>query len=406
MKTPYDYNKDNRYSNIDQDPYFLLFESTTQNNLGKLHYMSISKIMFTKFNINCDEIINITKAGSNRVKVEFKNLTTANNILNSKNLQLNSLRAYIPETVLYRKGVIKNVDQTLSTEEIGEVIQTDITIKHIRRITRRIENYGEQITSNTTTVVLTFRGQKLPEYVSIYGAKCKVAPYTYKVTQCEKCFRFGHIKRQCRSNERCLNCGQNHGTTGCPEKRRNEPFCINFNGAHSVNDKSCPTFITQKRIKSCMAQHNIGYKDAKNLYQSFAEVTSYSATNTDFPLLNNRFQVLDTQPEQEIINYNYPTSLTRPKRPLQRQHIPENLGNTMPSTSGFNDKPPQNKENNLKPNNNRLSKSIWNPYRPQPHLETGRAQNLNQNLNYNTEQSFKNFFTILNFSPKTVLILP
>lgn len=42
LKTPYELNKNNRFDEIDQEPYHVIIEST-KNNIGNLHYMSLKK---------------------------------------------------------------------------------------------------------------------------------------------------------------------------------------------------------------------------------------------------------------------------------------------------------------------------------------------------------------------------
>lgn len=189
--------------------------------------MSKGKILINSFQLKNNEILNINKSGRNRIRVEIKNFSTANAILNSDLLNSRALRAYIPETSLCRKGVIRAVDPGLSNDEIVNVIQTLNSIKDLRRMTRKIEHDGTTKIINTQTVVITFRGQDLPDFVSIYGAKCTVSPYVYRVRQCEKCFLFVHTSRQCKTKIRCKKCGEKHYTDTCTKFMGENPYCIN-----------------------------------------------------------------------------------------------------------------------------------------------------------------------------------
>lgn len=155
----------------------------------------------------------------------------------------NSLQAYIPESILYRKGIIRNIDPELSNDEIKNVIFSNTPIKDIRRITKKqlINNTLKII--NSQTIVISFRGQNLPETISIYGARCYVQSYIYKITQCENCLHFGHVSRQCRTKIRCKNCGDKHDTSSCTYiPPNNTPFCINCQGNHTATDKNCPKY--------------------------------------------------------------------------------------------------------------------------------------------------------------------
>lgn len=50
----------------------------------------------------------------------------------------------------------------------------------------------------------------------------KVRSYVPLVKQCYKCFRFGHIKTFCKSEERCIICGEKaHKDCDKPIKCRN-----------------------------------------------------------------------------------------------------------------------------------------------------------------------------------------
>lgn len=335
--------------------------------------MSLGKLIFNSFNLEKNHITNIYKVGRNRIKLELKKFEIANEILESSVLKHNNLRAYIPEAILYRKGVINNVDTTFTTEELKENLSSNIKIENIRRITRKsIYNDREQIT-NTQTVIISFRGQVLPDHVTIYGARCIVRPYVYKVTQCLQCLRFGHTNRQCRSSPRCNNCGENHQTTECIQTIT-DTLCLNCKGPHKASDKLCPVFEEQKLIKQYMADNNIGYKEAKAKYRTFSRVTSTNLpTSSDFPELPlaNKFQALTTINENENHNPSiYPNSATflKPRRYVTKQ-------NYVQATQSLSSNSP------CKPQESHSTKniSIKNPYPPQPHL----LQN-NQNLENNT----------------------
>lgn len=375
-KTPYDYNKENRYSNNDKCEYFILIESSDDRNIGNLHFMSLGKLLMNKFKLNNGELIDIRKVGRNRIKVQLNNSDLANNILNSDVLKTNSLRAYIPETVLYRKAVIRNVDPDLTTDEIKQVIITPIPIKEMRRITRRVENNGVISSLNTQTIIINFRGQNLPDFVSIYGARCRVNPYVYRVLQCENCYMFGHSSRQCRTKFRCTICGDKHDTKTCTNTIQsvNKQFCINCSGDHPVTDKMCPHYLKQVQIKKYMAKHNVGYKVAKDQYKTFSEAVSRRPqTNdlNDYPLLphiNNRYSILanyndQTNNEQTTI----PTVFNNPRRAVINRPQSFNTRIYKPSASTSQQSASQN-------TTSQQGSIVRNPYAPQPHLASGQSQ--------------------------------
>lgn len=213
--------------------------------------MSLGRLIINKLQLKGNDILNIHKVGRNRIKLQLENFSLANKLLNSDLLTSNSLRGYIPETILFRKGIIRNVDTSLPTEEIKKIIQTDISIKDIRRITRKSMNTNNEVTYvDTQTLVITFRGQVLPNHV---------------VTQCQNCYRFGHISLQCKSLPRCCNCGDNHSTQTC-NQQNSQSICINCKGSHRATDLSCPVYEDHKKIKEYMAYNHVGFKEAKAKY--------------------------------------------------------------------------------------------------------------------------------------------
>lgn len=380
VKNTYEVNKNNRFHVNDIGPFCILIESENKN-IGRMHPMSLGKLLYEQVNFNRN-INNIAPSGINQIRVEFSSYESVNQLLDSNFLKNNQLRAYIPETILYRKGVIRNVDISLNNEEIMNVIESNVRITEVRRILRTNIVNGERQTSNTETVVLTFRGQTLPQSIVIYGAKCKVNPYIYKVRQCVKCLRFGHNKFTCRSKPRCNNCGENHISTECnnPNHILN---CLNCTGSHqTVNLKECPVFENQKLIKKYMAVNNVGYIEAKNKYRNYSEVASNSVNleKNNFPDLatTNRFHLLrahqDLEDQQE--SATIPNIMRRPRRPV---NIYSSTEQVQPSTSRNIQQGTvsQSRENN----------SILNPYPPQPHLLTRNNKTQNMPTRYVSDES-------------------
>lgn len=356
---------------IDKGPFILIIESSlADGNIGRVHRMTLGKILFQHPNISPDDILNIESLGKNKIKIELKNATSANTILNSNFLSEKNLRSYIPGSILFRKGVIRNVDTTINSSEMKEVMKSAFPVTDIRRITRRaMSNDNIPTVTDTETVILTFRGQILPDYVSIYGAKCKVTPYVYKVRQCLNCLRLGHIAAQCKSLIRCVKCRDNHPTAQC-QIQDAEIQCLNCNGAHATNDlQNCPSFKTQTDIKKYMAYNNVGFKEARTKYRHYSEVVteSFNINNDNFPPLRtaNRFDVLNNLHSE--ISDNLPTAqhtqntFSKPRRSPTRR--PARYENTRAFTRTHSP------ADRAQPLSLSSRQPIINPYRPQPHLQ-------------------------------------
>lgn len=139
---------------------------------------------------------------------------------------------------------------------------SDIEIIKAERQKRRVVEDGVTLFKPTGTVVLTFKGEKLPTQVSLWWVKFEVDIYIFPVEMCYRCLRFGHIKSQCRASNleypRCLNCGESHPYAYLQE----EPSCYHCRGKHQASDKDCPEWAKQKEIKYIMAKLNLSYTEA------------------------------------------------------------------------------------------------------------------------------------------------
>uniref|UniRef100_A0A1B0GJF1 Putative nucleic-acid-binding protein from transposon x-element n=1 Tax=Lutzomyia longipalpis TaxID=7200 RepID=A0A1B0GJF1_LUTLO len=61
-----------------------------------------------------------------------------------------------------------------------------------------------------------------------------------EVIQCKRCQRFGHSKSYCNRSPRCVKCDQEHNSSECPRKVRDDCVkCINCGGNHPANYRGC-----------------------------------------------------------------------------------------------------------------------------------------------------------------------
>lgn len=293
--------------------FYVYIEKSNNLNIGRLHPMVIGHLLLKKLNIK--NIIAITKAGLNRIKVQVKSANDANSIITNTELRRENLRAFIPSNLLSRKGVIRNVDTWFDNEYLLTNIESQGKVIEVSRLNRRVIVDGNLTYKPTQSVILTFEGNVLPPHVVINGVFCRVETFIHKVTQCFKCLGFGHVAKQCRSVKNlCTNCGANK-TEGhsCSVE---DKYCITCKSSnHNSTSKSCPEFSKQEQIKKYMAVNNIGYVEAKECLEN-----SYANTLS----CNNRFQQLDTLGESNFprlpinnIRYNNntrPLSFSQPIR--------------------------------------------------------------------------------------------
>lgn len=274
----------NRYRSADKGP-FVVNVDGNKGNLGKVHRMSFGKWLFNSASAFKNDITDISIAGQNRIKIITKNARAANELLSLDMFKQREMTAYIPNFRVYSSGVIRDVDLDLDEKEILAEMVSPIRPISVRRLTRKGVSGGSNV--NIPVCIVTFDSQNLPEYVSIYGARCRVDRYNPPIRQCQNCFRFKHAENQCRSHTRCEHCGGNHHVNDCTVVDAILPLCVNCNGEHKSTYRECPM-----RVKLNESNKNL----------SFSAVTK------------NRFEVLNLEEDFPEINETIPFSIRKPKQ--------------------------------------------------------------------------------------------
>ena len=94
------------------------------------------------------------------------------------------MKAFIPNSLLSRKGIIRGVDTFFDESYLKNNISSKLTITNIQRIKRKkILNDNEPTLIPTQTVVLTFEGNTLPSHVTINSVIFEVETYIQRVVQ-------------------------------------------------------------------------------------------------------------------------------------------------------------------------------------------------------------------------------
>ena len=276
----------------DVGPFVVILESN-ENNLGSLHPMSIGKLIMQEHKELDNFIHSINTAGRNRVKIIFKSAFHANRMLDSTILKQKNIKAYIPQYLLRRFGVIRHVDISLTEADIKQMISPiggeSFTVLEIQRLKRKITIEGKDPEYKpTSSVKIIFKGQRLPSCISLCKVVCQVEPFVHKVVQCFNCLRYGHVSAQCKSKTpRCCKCGEDHKAADC--KTINPPCCLFCKGNHTALDRNvCKEYKKQKAIKLTMATDNLSYRDANSkVNNSYATtVAQVRCTPEDFPSLH------------------------------------------------------------------------------------------------------------------------
>ena len=158
---PFSQNKRQTFSPQSIGPFNVMVESIDKN-LGKLHPAAVGYKL--KQN-NIIGVIETSFVGKNRIKVEFNDHHYANSFITHPILQKENWKAYIPSHILYRKGVIRNVPNIFTDDIIREEFKEDIELCERIDDFYRIKRNTSEGQIVTGTIVITFKGQLLPEYI-------------------------------------------------------------------------------------------------------------------------------------------------------------------------------------------------------------------------------------------------
>ncbi|XP_024084410.1 uncharacterized protein LOC112127533 [Cimex lectularius] len=288
----------NRFDDTDMGPFYVLVESRDKN-IGKAHPMLFGKWLYQDPNLKnfAGSITEIRATGKNRLKVTASSKDIANYLTETEYLKKENLFTYIPDFLIKKIGVIRDVDLDLSNDEILQHMQSSVQPLMVERMTK-FEKSGDKIKIYPLeTCLITFKGQRLPEFITIYGGLSRVRPYIPKIRQCNQCLRFNHSANQCRGKLRCPRCSEEHTIENCTNSGV-KPVCCNCGKNHLSTSKECEIFKTKSEENK-----------KKHMETSFASVVS-----------SNRFDVLQHLTEKQEEDFPVlpsPTSAT-PRRQYRK----------------------------------------------------------------------------------------
>uniref|UniRef100_A0A6P7FS66 Uncharacterized protein LOC114330598 n=1 Tax=Diabrotica virgifera virgifera TaxID=50390 RepID=A0A6P7FS66_DIAVI len=284
------------YTNKDTGPYHVYIENCSQSFNGKLNALKVGDIILSAFPELDSKITNIDSIGRNRIRIKLTDYKNANYLINQKNSTVfvkNNLELYIPKFILFRQGVIRDIDIEFSEEYIKSKIRQydshcNFDIVNVRRIKRKeetVENDSKKINYvPTKSCIVSFKCQVLPRYISINKVIKEVEHYTQKVLLCFNCLRFGHLGGQCKGHPRCGKCQESHNTKEC-QKIDYIPKCFSCQGNHYTTNLSvCPEFKRQKLIKEAMSFSNISFFDANKQVPKTSYADILNKRNTSHPI--------------------------------------------------------------------------------------------------------------------------
>lgn len=133
-----------------------------------------------------------------------------------------------------------------------------IKLKRVNKYNKEMQNAIIEVDKESFPKILE------AEKLSIGWERCKVFD-AIDVKRCYKCKGYNHRSIECKNEEKCLKCHQNHKTSDCMEKEEinkcinckiaNEKYKLELDENHKTFNKECPVY--QKKIGE--RKQKIGY---------------------------------------------------------------------------------------------------------------------------------------------------
>lgn len=210
----------------------------------------------------------------NLIAVDTRNTESTTALLAITSLCGAKVRAYEPRPVMSTVGVIKDVDDAISEQDLLLELRHKVPITQVRRL------------GKSRSVRLTFSTAVLPQHVYVGKVRFPVDTYEDHGVQCRNCGLFGHVAAVCYRKQVCLRCTGNHPMTAC---EASSPCCINCGGPHESFSKSCSAWKVETNIRRYKKTHNVSFATART---AVVNDGGHSELHPSI-ILHNRFSTLD-----------------------------------------------------------------------------------------------------------------
>ena len=206
----------------------LIKGTDNERPLSKLSPFAVNKAIVAVLG---SDPFNIKKLRNGEILIDVDKETQSSKLLKTTKLSL-TMDHIIPITVSPHYIRCPDIKEC-SDEEILEGLTDEGVIK-----LDRISVFRDGQRKPTGTFILTFQSQTLPKYTRVGYYRVAVVQFIPNPIRCYKCQKFGHTKFNCRKNEVCNKCGNEDHTDS--QECMNEAKCVNYQGNHASNNKTCP----------------------------------------------------------------------------------------------------------------------------------------------------------------------
>ena len=80
---------------------------------------------------------------------------------------------------------------------------------------------------------------------------------------CAKCWGYDSLAKNCKAQERCQKCGEDHKVTECEKEIPEYAYC---GGSHRVGHRECPKHKVEEGICKLKQQEKISFAAARQMY--------------------------------------------------------------------------------------------------------------------------------------------
>uniref|UniRef100_A0A2H1W2Q8 SFRICE_004948 n=1 Tax=Spodoptera frugiperda TaxID=7108 RepID=A0A2H1W2Q8_SPOFR len=243
-------------------------------------------------------IENITKMmykGPYKVLIQFENRESALKLMTSTKLHELEYRAHIINELQFTYGILRQVDLEMDETEILENLKCEFEIESVKRL-KRLDDSSKWI--NSETIKICFKSSTLPPYVYGYGCRFQGEPFTFPVSQCSICWKYGHLSRSCpNKNPICPKCGDKHANC-----ETTTYICVNCKGPHMALNKKCPIFLKEKEIRNIMTKDCCTYRKALEKYIKKAECHKKATYQNEHEIHSQTSSNISNESVQSLYN--------------------------------------------------------------------------------------------------------
>lgn len=265
-----------------------------------------------------------------KILITFENITHADRFIQCQAFSELGWTCRKTTEVGISFGIIRDIDLEVTEEDIMKNICCDVELLYAKRLNKRNYNGGAAAGwIQCEAIRLAFRGPALPAYVSIHGMRVNVLPYVFPVTQCSRCWKFGHTRLLCPSKKVvCPKCTKNHENCESTTYR-----CVNCTGDHMALQKICPVFKKEKKLREIMSEFNCTYRKALTLYVPASPILGMQQSQKQIPIEITRPQkshmetecaveeIVQPVQKEKLMSHLFATSEQNAFKPVQNRKL-------------------------------------------------------------------------------------